>query len=198
MQFFYSHGFHSSKDSLAYQRICEGLHLKPLQLVYDNGGDFRTNLQSCKEQLMVYKPTMPFGLIGNSLGAFYLWQLMLYADTLNVPLPCVFIFFNPVFEPLGQLKKYIDKPQINSTTQQHFTLCDKHWESYAFALRLPIPNTISNINGVVCLSESDELIDGSISQAYWQHYAKIVHLQGGHIITDFAPLYECLCPLLHN
>ncbi|WP_276896453.1 YqiA/YcfP family alpha/beta fold hydrolase [Helicobacter japonicus] len=193
MEFFYSHGFHSSKDSISYKRICEGLGIAPFELIYDNGGDFMINMQSLATQLKTYKQDFalntPFGFIGNSLGAFYLWQLILFAKQLDIPLPHSLVFFNPVFEPLAQLKKYIDKPQNISNTQSHFTLSKVHWQSYALALRTPMPQDIRTI---VCLSMNDERIDSSISQAYWQYYAQILYMEGGHIITDFKPLYTHL------
>lgn len=186
MQFFYSHGFHSSQNSLSYKGICAGLNLAPLELIYENGGDFRANLQACKSQLIEHKFRPPFGFIGNSLGAFYLWQLILHAPKLNIALPEVFILFNPVFEPLSQLKKYINIPQSNSTTGAGFSLSRKNWQSYAHALRTPMPSAIRTL---VFLSVDDERIDGSISEAYWGEYAQIRHIQGGHIISDFSALY---------
>ncbi|CUU40555.1 MULTISPECIES: YqiA/YcfP family alpha/beta fold hydrolase [Helicobacter] len=197
MEFFYSHGFHSSKNSISYKRICEGLGIVPFELIYDNGGDFMMNMQSLATQLKAYRQDFasnaPFGFIGNSLGAFYLWQLILYASQFGLALPHTFILFNPVFESLTQLKKYIDKPQSISNTESHFILSKTHWQSYALALRTPMPQ---NIRIIVCFSMNDERIDSSISQAYWQHYAQILYIEGGHIITDFAPLYDDLHPYL--
>lgn len=194
MKFFYSHGFHSSKKSITYQRICSGLDIMPLEITYDNGGDFRINLQNMKEQLLSQlNENESFSFIGNSLGAFYLWQLILNAESLGIPLPHTLIIFNPVFEPLGQLKKYIDKPQLNHTSKLPFTLSFSHWESYAYALRLPMPDAIRT---VVCLCEGDEIIDMGVSRAYWRHYAQIIHLQGGHIIDNFEPLYPKLLDFL--
>ena len=109
MEFFYSHGFHSSKNSISYKRICEGLGIVPFELIYDNGGDFMMNMQSLATQLKAYRQDFasnaPFGFIGNSLGAFYLWQLILYASQFGLALPHTFILFNPVFESLTQLKQ---------------------------------------------------------------------------------------------
>lgn len=194
MQYFYSHGFHSSRDSQAYKRLCCGLDIEPQQLVYDNGTDFYTNLYSCKSQLQnCIESNMPFGFIGNSLGAFYLWQLTLFAPTLSIPTPHTLILFNPVLEPLVQLKKYINQPQINTTTHQSFTFSYDSWVSYAHSLRMPLAKQIQCI---VCLSLDDELIDVQVSKAYWQHYARIVMIEGGHIITDFSPFKQTLAPFL--
>ncbi|MCH5313055.1 MAG: hypothetical protein J1E28_01465 [Helicobacter sp.] len=197
MEFFYSHGFHSSKQSLSYERICKGLQIAPLELIYENGGNFVTNLHNLATQFKMHKQTLssaPFGFIGNSLGAFYLWQLILHSSELELSLPHTFVLFNPVFEPLSQLKKYIDKPQHISNTNATFTLSLAHWQSYALALRTPMPK----IRTIVCLAHNDERIDRDISQAYWQHYGEILHIQGGHIIADFAPLYPHLRPFLED
>lgn len=194
MQYFYSHGFHSSRDCQTYKRLCRGLDIAPSQLVYDNGADFYTNLRSCKSQLQnCIESNTRFGFIGNSLGAFYLWQLTLFAPTLNIPTPHTLILFNPVLDPLAQLKKYINQPQINTTTHQSFTLTYDSWASYAHSLRMPLAEQIQCI---VCLSLDDELIDVQISKAYWQHYARIITNEGGHIITDFVPFKNILAPLL--
>ncbi|STQ86773.1 hypothetical protein LS73_007030 [Helicobacter muridarum] len=216
MQLFYSHGFHSSRNCLSYLRICEGLKVSPIQLIYDNGADFRENLFMLKNQLLDSNPSKHFGFIGNSLGAFYLWQLMLYSSELKIPMPSTFIFFNPVFEPLAQLKKYIDIPQINTTTQDTFTLTRANWESYAHYLCMPlsrnanrqdnhisksIENNIdkfSEYGGIVCFSYGDKLIDWHVSQAYWKNHANILHIQGDHVIVDFTPLLESIRPFLFN
>lgn len=203
MQLFYSHGFHSGKDSITYQRIRDGLGVVPLQLVYDNGGDFRHNLYTLKTQLNNYiatTSTATFGFIANSLGAFYLWQLILHIASRQKCeekhlMPRTLVLFNPVFEPLWQLKKYIDKPEYNTSTRETFTLTRNHWESYAYALRTSMPK---HIRTIVCLSKNDELIDIDMTRAYWRLYAEIMQIQGGHIITDFAPLSACLSSYLQD
>lgn len=194
MLLFYSHGFHSSLDCEAYKRLCVGLNIAPKQVIYDNGGDFSLNLNHCAHQILsVLNARNDFGFIGNSLGAFYLWQLSLFANSLNLPLPRYLVLFNPVLEPLSQLKKYIDKPQMNATTHTPFTLARAQWESYALALRMPLPKSIQCY---VVLSKNDELIDVELSRVYWQQYAHIIEHEGGHVIADFAPFSHLLSPLL--
>lgn len=168
----------------------------PFQLVYDNGGDFMINLHSLKEQfLSEFQKQESFCFIGNSLGAFYLWQLVLFAPYLEIPTPQAMMLFNPVFEPLAQLEKYINKPQLNTTTQKEFTLTLKSWQSYAHALKTPPSN---DIKIYVCISQNDELINPRISQAYWQNYAQILLSQSGHSIADFSPYKESFIALLQG
>lgn len=196
MQFFYSHGFHSSLHCQAYCRISQGLDITPFQLVYDNGGDFMANLHSLKEQfLSELKQQEPFCFVGNSLGAFYLWQLTLFAPYFEIPSPQAMMLFNPVLNPLAQLEKYINKPQTNTTTQKAFTLTLESWQSYAHALQVP-PR--KDIKICVCISQNDELINPRISQAYWQNYAEILHSQSGHSIADFSPYKEPFNALLQG
>ncbi|CAM3260158.1 YqiA/YcfP family alpha/beta fold hydrolase [Helicobacter labetoulli] len=194
MQFFYSHRFHSSYHCQAYFRICEGLDITPFELVYENGGDFMANLHNIKKQFLAQlNPKEPFCFVGNSLGAFYLWQLVLFAHNLEIPTPQAMMLFNPVLTPLTQLEKYINKPQINSTTQKEFTLNLESWQSYAHALKLPPPKEVKIC---VCISQNDELINPRISQAYWQNYAQILLSQSGHSIADFSPYKKPLHTLL--
>lgn len=162
--------------------------------MYENGGDFMANLHNIKKQFLAQlNPKEPFCFVGNSLGAFYLWQLVLFAPSLEIPTPQAMMLFNPVLTPLTQLEKYINKPQINSTTQKEFTLNLESWQSYAHALKLPPPKEVKIC---VCISQNDELINPRISQAYWQNYAQILLSQSGHSIADFSPYKEPLHILL--
>lgn len=223
-QFFYSHGFHSSLNCAVYDKICKAFKIAPYQLVYDNGGGFKPNLLELKKQFLAHlerhnniesKPdSMPkdksnttksaplkpnlessaFVFIGNSLGAFYLWQLALFAKDLALPHPKAIVLFNPVLEPLSQLEKYINKPQTNATTNASFCLDKAAWQSYAESKRVPLEKDIKSL---VFIAKDDELINSNVSSAYWQcHASKVVLIEGGHKIRDFTPFRDDITALL--
>lgn len=195
MEYFYSYGFHSSTNCETYQKICAGLKLNPIELSYDNGGDFHTNLTMLCEQLTAHineRKINTFGFIGNSLGAFYLSQLAFLANLKkSIPLPKKLIMFNPVVTPLTQLKKYANKIQINTTTSQAFTFPLCSLESYKDA-PLPSVQSTQNIECFVCLGINDELININDTQQYWQDYAHIITFEGGHKVKDFSPFQNLI------
>ncbi|TLD81073.1 hypothetical protein LS68_006315 [Helicobacter sp. MIT 05-5293] len=196
MEYFYSYGFHSSIKCETYQKLCAGLRLNPIELSYDNGGDFQTNLTRLCNQLTTYineRKISSFGFIGNSLGAFYLSQLTFLANDSkdSIPLPKKLIMFNPVVTPLTQLRKYADKIQINTTTSESFAFPLCSLESYKEA-RLPSAQLTQNTECFVCLGINDELIDINDTQRYWHNYARIITFEGGHKVKDFAPFREII------
>ena len=126
----------------------------------------------------------PFDFISHSLGAFYLWQLTLFAPALSLPRPRRLILFNPVFEPLTQLQGYIDKPQPNYTTNTPFILSQKAWESYAKAR---LDEGVGEVELLVYLARGDERINHKLSRPYWEKYGRVTDYHGGHSVQDFSP-----------
>lgn len=189
MIYFYTYGFNSSLGCNTFINLKQGLDITPIELEYYNNGLFMDNIELLTKQIKEHIHQYgieSFAFIGNSLGAFYLSQIASFAiqdDYYPKPLAC--FLFNPVNNPLLQLKKYIGRNH-NTTTNQTFDFTQEAFDSYQCYLS-PHGESEESISRFVFIALEDELINANDSIAYWQHTAQVHTFHGRHKIYDFTP-----------
>ena len=129
----------------------------------------------------------PAVIAGTSMGGFFADQLCEMPDVMAV------VLINPVVDPVAVLSKetFLGE-QENFITHEKYMFSKEIAETYGCYRDM----RAVDVRRFLMIAERDELLDASVSEAYWGSCSRIVRLEGGHRLTDFGAVARILASLI--
>lgn len=148
-------------------------------LSYDSAGTLSDNLKSLVGQLDTSDTARIF--VGSSLGAYYAAHLCVKTKRVD---DRRLILINPAINPGETLKQFIGK-NTSLDTGTSFELPATSVESYEV---MPRPG----VKTVVLISKNDTLLDPQKMHSFFEPFADIISVEGGHRLEDIEMLFEAI------
>lgn len=172
----YIHGFNSFKNSSSLNRLQKAINKDVYGPGYDSSAPFSENIESLIDQVQNLDDIV---ILGSSLGGFYAEQLQYRLDRTKT-IAC--IMFNPVIDPVTQLRQFLGK-NTNFATGKEYYFSETALKSYVSA----VDTRSRTIPRVIYLAEEDEVLDSNLTREYWKDNAHIIEIKGGHQVEDYQP-----------
>jgi len=150
--------------------------LPVVQLQYDSGADFGSNMDALKQQVV----QQPLFFVGTSLGGFYASHL---AEWLYAKYACMPIMLNPCHNPAELLRDSAGE-HLNFFTGEKFFLREASIASYH---ELPLMHANLQMPRWILLNLDDALIDAHQTQALFKDQLEVITFpSGGHRFENIA------------
>ena len=188
MKIYYIHGFNSYKGSSTPKKLRQALGMEVQELYYASQQTFEEIITDLRAQYDASNAAHePAVIAGTSMGGFFADQL---CDMTNV---IAVVLINPVVDPVEVLSK-----ETFLGEQENFITHEKYIFSKAIAETYGSYRDMREVDvrRFLMIAEHDELLDASVSEAYWGGCSRIVRLGGGHRLTDFGAVARILASLV--
>ena len=173
MRIIYVHGFNSYIGSTTAAKLRTLNLLDIHEIGYPSNGMLEANLNSLRAQYAQLPPDDTI-LIGTSLGGFYISQL---ADLPGVK---AIVMINPVVYPETDLAQFLGKNK-NFCTHEKYEFTEEALHSY-HEFRDMRQVCVSRY---LLLAMGDTLLNPMNARAYYDGYAELHLMEGGHRLEDF-------------
>ena len=184
MRIIYIHGFNSYIGSTTAAKL-RALNLMDIfEIGYPSDGMFEDNLNSLRAQYSQL-PLDDTILIGTSLGGFYITQL---ADLPGVK---AIVMINPVVYPETDLAQFLGKNK-NFCTHEKYEFTEEALHSYhEFRDMRQV-----HVSRYLLLAMGDTLLNPMNARAYYDGYAELHLMEGGHRLEDFELVRQVLAQIV--
>lgn len=188
MKIYYIHGFNSYKGSSTPKKLRQALGMEVQELYYASQQTFEEIMTDLRAQYdasnAAHEPSV---IAGTSMGGFFADQLCDMPDVMAV------VMINPVVDPVEVLSK-----ETFLGEQENFITHEKYMFSKAIAETYGSYRDMRKVDvrRFLMVAAHDELLDASVSEAYWGGCSRIIRLEGGHRLTDFGAVARILASLI--
>lgn len=173
MRIIYVHGFNSYIGSTTGTKLRTLNLMDIFEIGYPSDGMFEDNLNSLRAQYAQLPPDDTI-LLGTSLGGFYISQL---ADLPGIK---AIVMINPVVYPEKDLAQFLGKNK-NFCTHEKYEFTEEALHSYHEFRDM---RQISMVRYLL-LAMGDTLLNPLNARAYYDGYAELHLMDGGHRLEDF-------------
>ena len=183
MRIIYIHGFNSYIGSTTCAKLRTLDLMDTFEIGYPSDGLFEDNLNSLRAQYAQLPPDDTI-LVGTSLGGFYISQL---ADLLGI---IAIVMINPVIHPETDLAQFTGQNK-NFCTHEKYIFTEEALHSYhEFRDMRQI-----SITRHLLLAMGDTLLNPINAREYYDGYAELHLMNGGHRLEDFELVRQVVCEI---
>ena len=183
MRIIYIHGFNSYIGSTTAAKL-RALNLMDIfEIGYPSDEMFEDNLNSLRAQYAQLPPDDTI-LVGSSLGGFYISQLA------DLPRIKAIVMINPVVYPETDLAQFLGQNK-NFCTHEKYKFTDGALHSYHEFKDM----RQTSVTRYLLLAMGDTLLNPLNAREYYDGYAELHLMDGGHRLEDFELVKLVVCEI---